>query len=301
MLNKTQLESWFQLSVEAATRATARILQHYQGEYEVYKKDIGTHTGDIVTEADHDAQALILEVLYTAADELREQTAIVAEEMTDHHPDDRYRKPYVFLIDPLDGTRGFVDRTNSFAVSIGLVEQDGTPVFGVVSLPAIGRFYTGWAKEKSSCNGIALNPPQIGSELVLWVSEAEIYPQEKNPLWHALTADLKAQLGIKKCRPTVLASPVHKGCNLLTGDAGLYLGLPRRNKGVSLWDLAGVAAVIQGAGGWVSDVAGQPLELNRRESVYCHHKGFVMASNPEVGKATVDFLQNRYPDHIFDS
>jgi 3'-phosphoadenosine 5'-phosphosulfate (PAPS) 3'-phosphatase len=292
----------FDLARQAAAEASERILAHYQGEFEMFRKEIGTHTGDIVTSADHEAQRVILQRLACASPALLEQTALLAEEMADHQFAERFQRPYVFLIDPLDGTRGFVDRTNSFAVSIGLVRQNHQPLFGVVDLPGIGHQFSGWADGPVFGNGLALRPRELaGQELVLWVSEAEIFPSEKNHLWHALIASLRARLPISRARVQVLASPVHKGVQLLSSPPGLYLGLPRRSKGVSLWDLAAIAALVQGSGGHVSDARGEALELNRQESTYCHHHGFVFASHPEIGEEVLRFLRNDYPNHHFDA
>lgn len=292
----------FELACQAACEARERILAHYQGEFETYRKEIGTHTGDIVTSADHEAQQVILQRLACAPAELLRQVALVAEEMEDHQFAARFERPYLFLIDPLDGTRGFVDRTNSFAVSIALVRQNHQALFGVVDLPGVGHHFSGWVDGPVYGNGLPLRSKELaGQELVLWVSEAEIFPADKNHLWHALIASLRARLPIARARVQVLASPVHKGAQLLSGPPGLYLGLPRRSKGVSLWDMAAIAALVQGAGGHVSDVRGDALELNRRESTYCHHQGFVLASHPAIGQEVLRFLQNDYPDHCFDA
>lgn len=300
MLDQNQLNQVFEACKEAARQAEAVIMQHYQGEYDIYRKEIGTHTGDIVTQADHDAQEVILNRIHQLPDSILQHIAIIAEEMPDHHPEERFEKPFVFMIDPLDGTRGFVDRTNSFAVSIGLIRQNGLPVFGVVALPGIGHFFAGFADGPVAMNDQVKTFAPNKDPLVLWLSEAEMFPQDKNALWHALMPFLKQQCGLQKIRPQVLASPVHKGCQMLT-EGGLYLGLPRRKKGVSLWDLAAIASLVQGAGGWVSDVYGDPLELNRKESQYVHHRGFVMAADREVGQAVVQFFKQTSLPTVFES
>lgn len=284
-------------SIEAADAASAVIMQHYGKDLDVWNKGIGTHTGDCVTQADHDAQEIIFEKLFRGAlhsDPLLAETAVLAEEMPNHEDSERFEKPYCFVIDPLDGTRGFLDHNNSFATSIGYIQQDGTPIFGVVELPGYRRRYVGIHNEHCEENGSPIVLPELGKELVLLVSEAEIFDAAKNEVWHHLCDRIKAMTCVEKIRPQVIGSPVHKGCYTIAGGTpALYLGLPRAKKGVSLWDLAAIAPIVTGAGGFVSDCYGQPLELNRRESIYAHHKGFLFASHKAVAQAALSALAER--------
>ena len=278
-------------AVHAARLAGERVMSHYGKDLEILSKGIGTHTGDCVTQADHDAQDLIFKSLFhdMENDPLLRDCALLSEEMDNHQDSRRFEKKYTFLIDPLDGTRGFIDHNNSFGVSIGLIRRDHTPVFGVVLLPATGKLFTGFHQSEAHLNGQVLSPadPDDG-ELVLYVSEAEIFPAANNRIWHQLCDGIKARTAITKIRPCVIGSPVHKGC--LTAECSkpaLYLGLPREVKGVSLWDMAAIAAIVSGAGGHVSDVFGEPLEFNRHGSTYIHHKGFLYCNSPGIAKAAL--------------
>lgn len=288
------LQTLLERSILAAKRASETIMTYYGKDLEIWSKGIGTHTGDCVTEADHHAQEVIFSSLFgedLAADPLFEDVAVLAEEMSDYHASERFTKKYTFLIDPLDGTRGFLDHNNSFATSIGLIEQDGTPVFGVVQLPGFRRLYVGAHRNRCEENGAALSPVPLEGEIVLLVSEAEIFGAAQNAAWHHICAVLRERTGIATIRPQVIGSPVHKGCYTVAGGKpALYLGLPRAKKGVSLWDLGAIASIVTGAGGHVSDAYGNPLELNRRESIYAHHRGFLFASHPAIADATLQAL-----------
>lgn len=281
-------------SIEAADAASACIMKHYGKDLEIWDKGIGSHTGDCVTQADHDAQDIIFEKLFRGklhTDPFLEDTAVLAEEMPNHEDSERFEKPYCFVIDPLDGTRGFLDHNNSFATSIGYIKQDGTPVFGVVELPGFRRRYVGVHNERAEENDQPIVIPELGKDLILLVSEAEIFAAEKNKVWHHICERIIAETSVEKIRPQVIGSPVHKGCYTVAGGVpALYLGLPRAKKGVSLWDLAGIAPIVTGAGGFVSDCYGEPLELNRKESIYAHHKGFLFCSHEVVAKATLKAL-----------
>lgn len=289
-----QLRELVTRSLRAAEKASECIMSYYGKDLEIWDKGIGSHTGDCVTEADHHAQEIIFKEIFDDAfshDPYLRNVAVLAEEMEDYSASKRFEKELVFLIDPLDGTRGFLDHTNSFATSIGLIRQDGTPVFGVVKLPAFRRTYAGVYTGGCEENGAPIPSPPLGQELVLLVSEAEIFAAEKNQVWHHICRTLQEKLGVTKVRPQVIASPVHKGVyTAASGKPTLYLGLPRAKKGVSLWDLAGIASVVGGMGGAVSDAYGMPLELNRRDCTYAHHKGFLFASHPAIADATLEAL-----------
>jgi len=289
--DRALLREFMAQSVQAARLAGERIMSHYGKDLDVFSKGIGTHTGDCVTQADHEAQDVIFDHLFHRQyqDRLLDYCAVLSEEMADHEQSKRFEKDYTFLIDPMDGTRGFLDHNNSFGVSIGLIRQDHLPVFGVVFLPAFNKMFTGMYGEEAHMNGRRLQPASADSDtLTLFVSEAEIFPAENNARWHHICAEIKARCAIKHIRPSVIGSPVHKGCLTAESDSpALYLGLPRSEKGVSLWDMAATAAIVSGAGGHVSDVFGHPLELNRKESTYVHHKGFLYCNCGDIAKATL--------------
>ena len=108
----------------------------------VYRSDFSARPKDDaspVTEADERAEAFILAALGTLTPEI----PIVAEEAVAAG-----RIPEVdrlfWLVDPLDGTKEFINRNDEFTVNIALIE-DGMPVLGVVLAPALGRLYAGIA------------------------------------------------------------------------------------------------------------------------------------------------------------
>lgn len=281
-------------AMTAAKQAGACIMEFYGKDLAVWCKGIGSHSGDCVTQADYEAQRVIFEELFNdgfSKDPLLSNVAVLAEEMADYSQSKRFVKDYCFIIDPLDGTRGFLDHTNSFASSIGFIQQDGTPIFGVACLPAYNRIYVGVHNHRCEENGAPLTRVPLGDELVLLVSEAEIFAPDRNAIWHQLCNHIKKETSIKTIRPQVVGSPVHKGCyTIACGQAALYLGLPRPKRGVSLWDLAAITSIVTGAGGFASDAFGKRLDLNRRDSIYAHHKGFLFCSHPALAQVTLDAL-----------
>jgi 3'(2'), 5'-bisphosphate nucleotidase len=124
---------------EVTLRAAAVVLEHYRaGDAWVRAKADGSP----VTAVDLAADAIIREGL-TALDPaipyLSEEHEIPPYEV-------RRRWSRYWLVDPLDGTKEFVDRTGEFTVNVALIE-DGQPVLGVVAAPAAGRLYYARAGE----------------------------------------------------------------------------------------------------------------------------------------------------------
>ena len=118
---------------EVALRAAALVLDRYRaGDTWVRAKADGSP----VTAVDLAADAIIREGL-TALDPaipyLSEEHELPSYEV-------RRRWPRYWLVDPLDGTKEFVDRTGEFTVNVALIE-DGEPVLGVVAAPVAGLLY----------------------------------------------------------------------------------------------------------------------------------------------------------------
>ncbi len=119
--------------IDAAIAAGAEIACIYAEGCEIDEKADGSP----VTIADHRAEAIILKALAAAFPDI---PVIAEEEVCAGRIPDVGRR--FFLVDPLDGTRGFADRTGEFTVNISLIE-DGEPVAGVIQSPDTGMLYYG--------------------------------------------------------------------------------------------------------------------------------------------------------------
>src|SRR3984893_16367001 len=142
------------VAIELAREAGVAILKLYDGLIEVQQKYDLDHI-EPVTLADRTANELIVNRL---AREFPDD-GILAEESEDTAH--RLAKRRVWMIDPLDGTNGFIDGNGDFAVQIGLAE-DGEAVLGVVYHPLTGGFYLAVRGKGSWIE--RLNPPGSGPE-----------------------------------------------------------------------------------------------------------------------------------------
>ncbi|MTH62802.1 3'(2'),5'-bisphosphate nucleotidase CysQ [Paracoccus shanxieyensis] len=192
-----------------------------------------------VTEADEKADALISAGLRAAFPDV----ALVTEEQAATHGQ---TLSTFLIVDPLDGTKEFVQRRGDFTVNIAYVEN-GVPRLGVVYAPAKGRlFYTnaegGSVEEKAPFNatpgevspiGVNTTPDNRGLMVVASKSHRD-----------AATDDYIGRYGV---RDMTSAGSSLKFCLVATGEADLYPRLGRTME----WDTAAGDAVLRGAGGEV--------------------------------------------------
>lgn len=240
-------EKELEVASRLAREAAVVIRQVYETPFSVVNKSGGAGP---VTEADKRANALIVKGLEAAfpGDD------IVAEESTHLAP----KTTRVWFVDPLDGTREFVDRNGMFAVHIGLA-IDGSPVAGVVLAPVQGAMWTGAIG--SPCvlhlgdqkRELKMQPVAQTKDLRLLVSRS--HKSKK-------TAAIREALGITQVKEQ---GSVGLKCALLAmGEADLYLHPSDRS---SRWDSCAPQAVIEAAGGMLMDFAGNKYGYEGREIV----------------------------------
>ena len=212
---------------------------------EVYdRNDLGAQAkadGSPVTEADLAADRLIAAGLARAFPDI----PAVTEEQADSHGETGHRR--FFLVDPLDGTKEFIQRRGEFTVNIALIE-DGVPVMGVVYAPAIGRMFSsraagGAVEEAVGPDGapVAGALRQIGvstpdnAALVVVASKSHRDQATDDYIARYDVADFKS------------AGSSLKFCLLAAGEADFYPRLGRTME----WDTAAGHAVLRAAGGQV--------------------------------------------------
>ena len=154
-----------------------------------------------------------------------------------------------FLVDPLDGTKEFIQRNGEFTVNIALIDK-GRPVAGVVFAPALNELYFGAVgqgvfKEDSTgtrpiCTGV-LNPSQA-----LRVMGSRSHGADRLQQWLG---------GLSQPFNFVAAGSSLKFCRVAEGAADVY---PRFGP-TSQWDTAAAQAILELAGGAVVSLDGQPL------------------------------------------
>jgi 3'(2'), 5'-bisphosphate nucleotidase len=192
-----------------------------------------------VTEADEKADALISAGLAKA---FPEATLITEEQAASHSR----RSETFIIVDPLDGTKEFINRRGDFTVNIAYVEN-GTPVLGVVYAPAKQRLFYTDARGVSVEEAGDHDPARIGPVAPIRVSSPDnsalIVVASKSHRDQA-TDDYINRYAVKD---SASAGSSLKFCLVATGEADLYPRLGRTME----WDTAAGHAVLTGAGGHV--------------------------------------------------
>ena len=266
----------------SAALAAGKVIQGFCGrEVEVFSKKGGdTLASQVVTEVDRKAQDAILAVLRPSMNLY--DLALLTEESEDDGS--RFQKKYFWCIDPLDGTLAFSEGENGYAVSIGLVARDGSPQIGVIYDPVSEVLWYAVKGQGVKRNGQDWKVTDRHDTLTFSYDRSfEAHPQFSS-LCHALS-EVGRGLGLQGIEATQYGGSVMNAMYALENGPGCHLKLPKPEEGGgSLWDYAATACIYEEAGAWATDVYGQPLELNRRESTFMNHRGVLYASGYNLGK-----------------
>jgi 3'(2'), 5'-bisphosphate nucleotidase len=243
-MKHARLESLLTALPGIAHRAGDAIMEIYGSDFAVR----GKADASPVTEADECAERLILADLHALAPDI----PVVSEEDASRSglPDITHATPLFWLVDPLDGTREFVDRNGEFTVNVALIEN-GVPILGVVYAPAIEALYTaaegigaffGDGDSKQRIN--VRSPPPEGLTVLASRSHGD-----EEALQRYLESTGAKLAGIARSGSSL------KLCLVAAGSADLYPRLGRTME----WDIAAGHAVLRAAGGRVRTMTGEEL------------------------------------------
>ncbi len=250
-------EALLNTMIDLALKAGAKVDEIYQTDFDVSVKG----DGSAVTQADKLGEEIIVAGLTAIAPEI----PILAEEAASdgNIPElgDRF-----FLVDPLDGTREFVNKTGEFTINIALVEN-GAPVMGVVYAPGSSKIYYGVDGKGAFMQKVAPGADRASGQAP---QEIQVRPKPQSGLVAVAsrshrspeTEDYLAKIGAADFTP---AGSSLKFCLIAEGLADVYPRLGRTME----WDTAAADAVLRAAGGIVltlqDGVEGDALTYNKKE------------------------------------
>jgi 3'(2'), 5'-bisphosphate nucleotidase len=178
--------------------------------------------------------------------------------------------PLVWLVDPLDGTREFIDANDQFCINIALVEN-GAPRLGIIHSPVLGISYCGipgigaWKVERGETSPLLCRSFETERTLTL-VSSSRRFNDEML----ALEDHLSEQFG--KVQRLCLGSAM-KFCRVAQGEADIYPCFGPTSE----WDTAAGQAIVEAAGGMMLSLDFQPFLYNRNETVL--NRGFYLLAD----------------------
>lgn len=242
------------IAIEAAQEASNVILEIYQKDYNTFTKTDNSP----VTDADLESNKIINEILSNT------KYSILSEEDIDDQS--RLSKDMIWIVDPLDGTSDFIDKTGEFTVMIALV-QNKKPILGVIAWPTekilfvaqknCGAFrYSDNKWDKISVTKINELPKcrTVGSRHHLSEKEKEFIKK----------------IGIEDF--TSIGSSLKVG-KISSGQAEAYITTTNKMKE---WDTAASYCIVSEAGGKMTDMLGNDLTYNNKN---VHHENGILVTN----------------------
>ena len=238
----TNLDPELKLAIAAAQQAGSTIMNYYEADYEI--KDKGYHNP--VTTADHASDSLLKSMLGEAFPDY----GWLSEETVDSP--ERMKKERVWVVDPLDGTKEFIEGVPHFVVSIALVEDDQS-VLGVLYNPVTEELFSA-----TRGTGAFLNdkPVRCASkenpvDMIILNSRSET----RRGLWKpfdGVFGELQA-----------IGSVAYKLGLTAAGKADIFASLRPKNE----WDICAGNCLINEAGGKLINLNGQPVTYNNTSTL----------------------------------
>ena len=268
------LEKELETAIVLARTAGKIILDFYATDFLIEEKICADNFSEPVTIADKTASKIIVEGL---ADVFPTDGILSEEEFDDHA---RLTKERVWIIDPLDGTKGFVERTGDFAVQIGLAE-DSESVLGVVFLPIEDKLYFAakgkgaWLIEKND----APKRLQVSAETDFAKMNIAVSKNHRSPKMQRIISDFELKQEIRR-------GSVGLKVGLIAQQiCDLYIHLSSRTKH---WDTCAPEIIICEAGGNLTDIFGEKIVYNTAD---VHNHNGILSSNSAIHDLTVARLK----------
>jgi len=256
-----ELPEPYYLAINASIEAGFTIMEIFEeGDFNTKLKGDNSP----VTRADLQASRVICEILETT------KIPILSEEGTKGSFDERKKWDLLWIVDPLDGTKEFIKKTNEFAVNIGCVEH-GTALFGVIYIPTSNEVFFG-GKEMGTYkfvydddkllsrqidNAVKLKAPLKNKETIIFTGGVEV---EKDFFIHSKSLE---PYTYKKMKFQKLSSSI-KFCRIAEGIMDIY----PRNYPCMEWDTAAGQAILNGVGKDIYEIeTGNVMKYNK-ESLY---------------------------------
>lgn len=238
-------------AITAAKAAGDIIMDIYESrDFEVgYKADESP-----VTKADLASAKYITDVLTSRFPD----HAILCEETVDDKS--RLDNELCWIIDPLDGTKEFINRNGEFTVNIALVKK-GEPVVGVIYIPVTKQLYYASEGNGAYYSDKKIKVSKRRRNLVMAVSRSHISSRE-----NLLMRD-------DKVGKVIIKGSSIKGCLIACGDADIYY----RYGPTMEWDTAAMHCIIKEAGGIFMQADDTKMTYNRADVV--NRKGFYALNN----------------------
>ena len=237
--------------IRTAREAGDAILKIYRQDFKIYEKQDASP----LTEADLASHRIIVDALR----QLTPDIPVLSEEDANLPFTERSQWSSYWILDPLDGTKEFIKKNDEFTVNIALVKQH-RPHIGVVHVPATGVTFYGEA-------GKGAFRIEDGKTVQIHATQPARIPLRVAGSRSHAGSSLQTFLEKVGEHEIISMGSSLKLCLVAEGKADIY---PRLGP-TSEWDTAAAQAVVEAAGGMVTDTSGNPLLYNMKESLLNPH------------------------------
>jgi myo-inositol-1(or 4)-monophosphatase len=244
---------------DAAEEAGALAMRYFRRDPHAWQK----HGGSPVTEADMAVDRFLQDMLLAA----RPEYGWLSEETADDPARRSQRR--TFIVDPIDGTRGFIAGDERWCVSLAVVEA-GRPVVAALNVPALGRLYTGAAGEGAWAGARRLRVTRTAS-----LAKARLAGPKS---WFSA----EPLRSLRDSRGPYMPSLAYRFALVAEGSLDAAFARPRSQD----WDLAACDLLVHEAGGRLTGPDGAPPVYNRSSLRH----GLLAAGNPALQAALMEAL-----------
>jgi 3'(2'), 5'-bisphosphate nucleotidase len=257
------------LAIDAIKKASKSIMEIYHSDFSTSTKN----DNEPITEADIQSNKIILDSLAKSG------YPILSEES----PDDiqkRLGSNKVWIVDPLDGTTDFVNKTGEFTVMIALVEEH-FPVLGVISCPSLNALYLA---QKGKGAYFTINNDSWQKLAVSKTSDIQNC-KVVGSRFHQSEKERQFMNSLDISKFTSKGSSL-KALDISSGNADLYFTFTSKMKH---WDTCASYCIVSESGGKITDMLGNDIRYNTEE---IHHKNGLLVTNGIIhGDITKRFEQ----------
>lgn len=243
------LDKIMDVTKKASYEAGLEILKIYNSDFEVdYKEDDSP-----LTKADTLSNEILI-------DHLKQfNIPILSEESRDDLK--RLDSEYVFIIDPLDGTKEFVKKNGEFTVNVGLVKNNKA-ILGVIYAPVLDELYFGYKGDSYRKKGDEITQLSVSS--VKEIGDMSLVKSRSH-------ASEKVNKISSLFKETTSSGSSLKGCLVAKGESDCYIRINPINE----WDICAMCAIINNANGISTYSNGKEIQFNQKDTLI---KGFVVSN-----------------------
>ena len=259
-------------AIEIAKEAGEAIIEIYNSDFDYQlKKDLSP-----ITAADNLSHNIILERLESLTPEIH----ILSEENCDIPYKIRTQWTKYWLVDPLDGTKEFINKNGEFTVNIALIDNN-TPILGIIHIPVTDETYWG-----SKVNGSFYSNEKDDAERI------NVADNHQNPIRLVVSRSHPSEMLNSLLEKLVDYEIIEVGssikfCHIASGGADLY---PRFGP-TSEWDTAAGEAIVNYAGGHVVTAGGDSMNYNSKEDYL--NPNFIVSNGRIISERILSLIKQQ--------